>query len=277
MTTEFQLDIFGTDEPVTEKSEKKTEPKCKYQHGKLYEVECSAIVSNPSQPRTHFSDEKIEALAESIKNHGILQPIVCIVASDGTLLLAAGERRLRAAISAGLRKVPVWIADGDLIKISLVENMLREDLTAVEEAEAIYSLKADKNCRLEDLSALLGKAVSTISEMMAVGSLPLEILDDCRCDPGMPRDILVLISRLPTDEKKISYYREFRAGKLTRKDLKPGGATLKTRQVSEFITSFAKSFNGLNWDLAEEDREKVVSELERLYARIGETLDKLKG
>jgi ParB-like chromosome segregation protein Spo0J len=137
--------------------------------------------------------------------------------------------------------------------------------------------KAKKSYRLEELATLLGKAVSTISEMLAVATLPVEILDDGRSNPEMPRDILVLISRLATDAKKITYYRGFKAGKLTRKDLKPGEATLKARYASAFITSFAKRFNRFNLDLVQEDREKVLSELERLYARIGETLNKLRG
>ncbi len=276
MINEYQMSIFGTEKPVLERPEKRIEPKSKYQYGKFYEVECSAIVSNPSQPRAHFSDEKIAALAVSIKKHGILQPIVCTVKTDGTLQLAAGERRLRAAISANLSHVPIWIVNDDLYEISLIENMLREDLTAVEEAEAIFSLKAKKSYRLEELARLLGKAISTISEMLAVASLPSEILDNCRCDPDMPRDMLVQISRLPTDEKKVSYYRGVKEGKLTRKDLKPGGATLKARHASAFITSFAKRFNRFNLELVQEDREKVLSELERLYASIGETLDRLR-
>jgi ParB family chromosome partitioning protein len=277
MKSKDQMNIFGTFESVPEKVEVKTQPKLKYLMGKLYEVEFPEIKLNPDQPRHYFADNKIAALAESIKKQGLIQPLVCIV-KDGELQLAAGERRLRAAQVAGISKVPVWIVKGDVSEISLVENMLREDLTAVEEAEAVHALKDKKHYRHEDLSSILGKGVSTISEILAVAALPPEILEDCRADLEMPRDILVHLSRLPTKDKQIDAYQEFKAGNLSRKQIITN--TLRSKKkpspVYSFVTSFSKRF--IRFDITkigEEERLTFRSELEKLHQKISEALERL--
>jgi len=98
--------------------------------------------------------------------------------ADGGLLLVSGERRYQAAKLAGLRTIPAVFTDGEPTEISIVENLLRENLTAIEEAEAIDRLKARHNYLLSDLSAALGKSDSTLSEILSLTKLPDEIKQD---------------------------------------------------------------------------------------------------
>ncbi len=107
----------------------------------LTEIEIAKIMPNPYQPRTVFQQEKLEELAQSIKEHGVVQPIIVAVseAKAGFYQLVAGERRLRAAKMAGLAKVPALVREyskNAMVEIALIENLQREDLNPIEEAEA---------------------------------------------------------------------------------------------------------------------------------------------
>lgn len=119
-----------------------------------------AIVPNPHQPRKYFSEESIDELAESIQAVGVLQPL--LIKKDGdTNLLIAGERRLRAAKRAGLKEVPVRFIDVDEEKgdrISLIENVQREDLNPMEEAEAYETLRKKYKYTQEKIAGLVGKS-----------------------------------------------------------------------------------------------------------------------
>lgn len=250
-----------------------------YRHGKLYNVSPDSIRKNPAQPRKHFDADRLDQLADSVGKHGLLQPLVCIVTMDGHLQLAAGERRLRSSLKAGLSKVPVIIVNGDLDEISLMENMLREDLTAVEEGESVQSLRASKGYSLEILANLFSKAVSTVSEMLAVATLPEVIRDDCRNNPQMPRDILVQISRADSDDKKIATYEAYKAGRITRKELKSGikGAAKKSNKPHRVVAKFHQQFARINTtSITLKERIALQVELEKLQASISELLDNIK-
>jgi ParB family chromosome partitioning protein len=132
------------------------------------------VVPNEGQPRKYFDEEALNELADSIKSHGILQPIV---ARDvgGKFEIIAGERRWRAAKIAELTEVPVHIvdcSDGDAMILAMVENLQRTDLNPIEEAEALQALMDSCGCRQEALGEMLSKSRSHISNMMRLLSLP---------------------------------------------------------------------------------------------------------
>lgn len=250
-----------------------------FRPGKLYDVNPDSITINPEQPRKHFDDERLDQLADSVSKHGILQPLVCTLTKDGSLLLAAGERRLRSSLKAGLTNVPVIVVRGDLAEISLVENMFREDLTAVEEGESVQSLRVNKGYSLEALARLLGRAVSTVSEILAVGALPVVIRDDCRTNPQIPRDILVQISRANSDDDKIAAYEAYKSGRITRKDLKTRNLSpvKKSHKPHRIIVKFHKQFTAIDTSsITSKDRITLQSELEKLQASINELLNNLR-
>lgn len=250
----------------------------KYKCGKLYEVTLGEICVNPDQPRKFFDVKRLEVLVDSVKRHGLLQPLVCTVDFDGQLKLAAGERRLRSAHDAGIHKVPVLVVSGDIAELSLVENLLREGLTVVEECEAAQSLRESKKYSLETMSKLLGRANSTVSEMLAVAGLPSEIRDDCRMNKNIPRDILVQISRLENDELKIASYEAYKTGKLSRRELKPvsSGNGVKTPKPHRIVARINKQFYGIDTSsISSKDRTNLRSELEKLRSSIQELLSKL--
>ncbi|HEY6872010.1 MAG TPA: ParB/RepB/Spo0J family partition protein [Geobacteraceae bacterium] len=157
------------------------------------------IRPNRSQPRKTFSDGKLEELAASIREKGIIQPLVVRKKADHYELIA-GERRWRAAQKAGLREVPVVIqdvSDGTALELALIENIQREDLNAVEEAEAYQALLDNFALSQEELAKRVGKERSTVANSLRLLRLPAEIKRDIaedRLSMGHARALLALDS-----------------------------------------------------------------------------------
>ena len=164
----------------------------------LLEVPVNAVAPNPKQPRTHWDPDEIQALAASIREVGILQPIVVRQAGENGYELVAGERRLRAAKVAGLATVPVVLrdtGDADLLREALIENIHREDLGPIELAEAFRQLLEDLGLKQEELADRVGVSRSHIANTIRLLQLPLEtqqLLTDAKIQAGHARALLAL-------------------------------------------------------------------------------------
>ena len=142
------------------------------------EVPVALVVPSPWQPRQDFDPDALRELADSIKVHGIIQPLVCRRAAGGTFELVGGERRLRAAQIAGLAKVPVIVIDAvdrDAAELALVENLQREDLNAIEEAEGYKSLAEEFKLTQADIAERVGKARASVANALRLLELPDEV------------------------------------------------------------------------------------------------------
>jgi len=143
----------------------------------LKQLNLSDIIPDEEQPRREFSKEAIEALAASIKEHGVLQPIV-VTREDGKYKIVAGERRWRASKLAGLKKIPAIIRTLDSqnrLELSIIENAQREDLNAIELATAYAKLKTQFNLTTEEIAAKVGKSESSITTTMRLLNLPDDV------------------------------------------------------------------------------------------------------
>ena len=141
-------------------------------------VSISSIVPNPRQPRTRFTDNELSELADSIREHGVIQPLIVSEQGDGTYTLIAGERRLRASQIAGLNTVPVVTRQADdreLLELALIENIQREDLSPLEAAEAYKSLEENFNLTHEEISKRVGKNRASVTNTMRLLKLPGEV------------------------------------------------------------------------------------------------------
>lgn len=142
-------------------------------------LKVSSIDPKSDQPRKYFDKESLEDLAESIRENGLLQPILVREYGDGRYQIIAGERRYRACRMAGLSEIPALILDRDdknVAQIALIENIQREDLNPIEEAMAFKSLAEDYDMTQEELSYKVGKSRSAIANSMRLLDLPDEIL-----------------------------------------------------------------------------------------------------
>jgi ParB family chromosome partitioning protein len=133
---------------------------------------------NPQQPRRHFAEDSLKELADSIREHGIVQPILVEDAGDGSFYIIAGERRTRAARMAGLEKVPVQLRrynDERKLEIALIENIQRSDLDPIEEAKAYYHIMELGGLSQEEVAQRVGKKRSTVANALRLLKLPEDI------------------------------------------------------------------------------------------------------
>jgi len=155
------------------------------------------IRPNKNQPRKNFAPEKLEELAASIREQGIIQPLV-VTQKDGFFEIIAGERRWRASQKAGLHEVPVVIreaSDSVVMELALIENIQRQDLNAIEEAEAYRSLVEQYGISQEDAARRVGKSRSAVTNALRLLKLPETIQHDIieeRLSMGHARTLLVL-------------------------------------------------------------------------------------
>jgi ParB family chromosome partitioning protein len=148
--------------------------------GELRELPVSLIKPNPSQPRTHFDEEALAALAASIQASGVVQPLLVRPLPDGSYELVAGERRWRAAQQAGVDKVPAVVrdqAEAERLQAALIENMVREDLNPVEEAKACAALVEELGLTKEELAKRVGRSRPAVSNLIRLLELPDEALE----------------------------------------------------------------------------------------------------
>jgi ParB family chromosome partitioning protein len=145
----------------------------------LRELSVDLLKPNRSQPRRRFDDAALQALAESVEERGVLQPVLVRPRAGGTFEIVAGERRWRAAKLAGLDQVPALVQDRDdatTLEVALVENMAREDLNPVEEARAVAALVEELNLTREAVGRKVGRSRVAISNLLRILDLPDETL-----------------------------------------------------------------------------------------------------
>jgi len=201
----------------------------------IVNVDINKLVPNPRQPRSDFNSETIAELAESIKAQGIAQPILTRP-RNGKYEIVAGERRWRAAKKAGLTLIPAIIkdlTDEESLEIALVENLQREDLNPMDEAEAYNKLASEFHLTQNEISKKVGKNRSTVANMMRLLDLPHEIQVSIRRDQitvGHARPLLSLES----NDARTSLWKEIIKNDLTVRDVEQiirGGRSPKDAKI----------------------------------------------
>ena len=170
------------DEEIVEVKKENTErsiTNLEMRHGDVEKVDINKIYTNPNQPRKNFDKESLNELAESIKIHGLIQPIIVNEMSDGYMIIA-GERRFRAAKICGLKEIDAVVknyTNKQVAEIAIIENLQREDLNPVEVAKGIKQLMEEYGLTQEKVSERLGKSRSAIANSLRILNLYPEVLD----------------------------------------------------------------------------------------------------
>ncbi len=206
----------------------------------VLEIEISLIKSNPEQPRTVFNHKKLVELSESIKEHGVIQPVILKPASEGYILVA-GERRVKACELAGMKTVPSIVREYNAIYLSelaILENLQREDLTSIEEAiafeRAIYNLKLTH----EELGKKIGKSRVYITNILGLLNLPETVIDDVnsgKISMGHAR----AISKLKDNELCIRLRDKIIKEKLTVRDIEGLIRNIGNKESGNFVSKSA--------------------------------------
>jgi ParB family chromosome partitioning protein len=164
---------------------------------RIKELDLDSIEANPHQPRERFADAQLEELAESIRRHGVLQPVV-VRRNSGRYQLVVGERRYRASKIAGRKTIPAIVrdvGDEDTLKLALLENLQREDLTPIEEARGYAALRDEFGFTVKETAEILGKDRSTVANTIRLLNLPrgvIELLEQGKLTAGHARAILAI-------------------------------------------------------------------------------------
>lgn len=194
----------------------------------VIEVDVNNIIPNPHQPRLQFDDEKLNDLAASIKQHGVIQPLV--VSKNGSQYeLIAGERRFQASKRAGLAKVPVIVREAgekEKLELAIIENIQRHDLNAIEEAKAYQKLMDEYQLNQEEVAAKMGKSRSLVANKVRLLGLPVEIqkaLIEGQITEGHAKAILAI----PNPEKQRALFEMIVKNNLTVRQTEE-----KTKEIS---------------------------------------------
>lgn len=164
-------------------------------HPRLVEVDVGRIRPNPRQPRRQVDPAGIAELAASIERHGLLQPVI-VREGEGGYVLIAGQRRLLAHQTLGRERILALIATGADDELALIENLQREDLAPLDEAESLAALKARHGYSLDQLGAVLAKAKSTLSELLSLNDLAEPIKAEVRTsERTVPKSLLIEVAR----------------------------------------------------------------------------------
>ena len=239
--------------------------------GKLLEVPVGAIGANPRQPRVEFPEESLAALARSIREVGVLQPVV-VRRRDGGYELVAGERRLRAARLAGLATIPAIVREGDdteSLREALIENIHREDLAPLELAAAFQELLEDLGVTQETLAERLGYSRAHVANTIRLLSLPPDVqrlLAEGKLQAGHARALL----GLPDDEARSMLA------------LRVSAEGLSVRQIEDLVRSYLEHPAAMAAPPPPSPPDPNVSEVEeilseQLATRVHVTLGKRKG
>jgi ParB family chromosome partitioning protein len=209
---------------------------------RIWQVAIDKISPSEYQPRTHFEKDKLEELSNSIKQNGILQPIVARKLPNGKFELIAGERRWRAAQLAGLHEVPVILKNLEnqaTLEMAIIENIQREDLNPIEEAEAYQRLASEFNLTQQQVAEKVGKDRATVANMMRLLALPLQVRDMVTKSEISAGHAKVLLS-LPNMTKQIELAKKVLQQKISVRQLEKMVATEAAAEKSGMTEAASK-------------------------------------
>jgi ParB family chromosome partitioning protein len=240
------------------------------------------VHANPEQPRKHFDRDALAELAASIAQHGILQPVIVKRDGDGYLIMA-GERRFRAAQLAGMTAIPAVVRDDDPLEIAIIENVQREDLSPLEEAEGLGALIDQYGYTHEALAELIGKSRPYVSNTLTLRRLPDHIKQEVHAEPDVSREILISLARAESPEKQQTLWRLTRARRLSvqRFRSEQAGEPVARGEVAEvarLLRRLGRKLRALDTAvLADEERRQLERLLRRANSRLMRTLAALAG
>jgi len=259
-----------------------------FEKGKLYQLPISDIKPDPDQPRKYLDPQALEELVASIKQLGILQPVLFRPSDTGHVTLVAGERRFAAAKKAGLLSLPGLYVDSSPAEIALVENLQRQDLTAIEEAEALGRLVDNMKYTHEQAAGVIGKSRQAVTDILTLNNLPQEIRDDCRNNPKCPRQILIEIARKKQARAMLSLYEKYKERGLTSGELRKERRVHEAKTELEVVKGAVKNPQAMKARIAklelaaldEEEKTRLTGEIgqfsEELEARLNEIISRLQ-
>lgn len=235
---------------------------------KVRDIPVSLCRPNPNQPRKVFDEASLAELAESIKRHGLLQPITVRRDERGSWrFVVAGERRYQAKVLLGCDTIAAVVTEGDGDEIALIENLQREDLSAVEEAQALAKLKEKHGYSLNKLGEVVGKAKSTVANILKINDLPEKIKREASLSASN-RSLIMEIARVRGEHAQLELWPKALRDGLSVKDVRKARSSKLPQATGESeaekVLGLGKRFLGGAERLAESDTPLNDGEYEEL-------------
>jgi len=256
----------------------------KYSKGRIYKLDPAVLQTDPQQPRKFLDPIGINEMAATMIKLGVLEPILFRQDEVENLFVVAGERRVAAAKKAGLPTIPSLYVDANHREISLVENLLRQDLTPIEESEAMAVLMQERSYNQLQLGDMLGKSQPAVAQILSLNNLPETVKSQCRSNPNIPRSLLLEVVKNKTAKgMETAYNKEIakrQAQELGTQKVKTARSTKEQAMINQVV-----SLNGKMADLqldgwGESDRQDMAVVLRdmrgtttRLLQSLGENVD----
>lgn len=250
-----------------------------YVKGRLYRLKIADLLPNPNQARKFMDPVSLAELCASILIYGVLVPIQFCLNAQGALVIVSGHRRVKAAEMAGLTEIMGIFTDGDTHLQGFVENLQREGLSPVDEAEEMASLMEEYKLSQNQLADSLGKSQPSVSTTLTLNRLPPDVREACRTNMTVPKSFLLDCAKLKSEE---AMRRKFE-GYLARaaKEGQPAVRKPKPSKERTFITKtsdLAEELSVLPWsEWSEDDRYDLSNALRSLRARANELLNAMNG
>ena len=244
---------------------------------KIVELELTKIVPNPDQPRKTFHEESLRELADSIESHGLLQPITVKRDNntDNQYILVAGERRFRAHQILGRERVlSIVLKTGNIDELALIENLQREDLNPIEEAEALARLMERYQYTQESLGKVIGKAQATVSNILNLNKLPEQIKKEYSTSNTVSKSILMEIARQEDPSEQLRLWDAVKSGGVTvreTRDAKKGKkqpvvAVIQIKRALSVGKSFVQQLTDIkdDWEFFTPEKDKPIEKLNEI-------------
>jgi len=239
--------------------------------GRMIDIE--RIEPNPHQPRKHFGD--LSEMVASIKEKGILEPILVRAMEGGGFVIIAGERRYQAAKIAGLRHLPCIEVDVDnrgMLEISLIENLQRKDLTPFEEAAAIQRLCDQFRYTHEEIARKLGKSRTVITEALSLNRMPEGVQERCRQADIESKSMLLQIVRQETEEEMLRLIDRISGEGITREEARKHNRPEGERRPRRFVYRFEPEDETFQFSLSfakpQVEKEELVRTLQAILEKL---------
>ena len=250
----------------------------KYIKGKLYKLKIADLQPDPQQARTFMDTVALNELAASIEKYGILVPIQFCLNEEGGLMIVSGHRRVKAAAKAGLTEIHGTFTEGDIRLQGFVDNLQREGLTPVDEAEQMKLMMKEYAFNQYQLADALGKDRTTVTKTLSINKLPEDIRSAARTNPNIPKSVRLDAARMSTEKsmrrKFLSYMTQA---------AKAGQTSARKQRLSKERILITKTDNltgeldGLPWrEWAEDDRNDLASALAGIRRKADELLAEME-
>jgi len=250
----------------------------KYKKGQIYQIELDQLIRDIDQPRKHFDASELEALKQSIEEKGLLYPILFRVDENDCNIIVSGERRFKAYQALGKEKIPAMVVGSEKYdEVALIDNILRVDLSPIDESEALNNLKTKYSYTQDQLGTLVGKAQNTISDILGLMSLSEDIRNEARHIKELSRTTLLKIARIkrPTSQRK-AYDALVASFSTPKKEIKRPRLTV-TKKTITATDNTLKCLKSIDLGTLGDDREMVVSKLQDLLQEIQNKLASIGG